>query len=305
MVLQNGLVLPHPDFSKFDLNTSINLLDLVDESHELFDATKNGWDEWKTDEIAIPDSQQRGYQQKVDWVEDYEILKHLIDKTGRNWDLVGFIARSRANRNTCFVVFRGTSTASEWLDNIRIMQDGTENDGDVEIHRGFYTTIIEGEDSLRKQINTTLERLLSDGVSKIFTTGHSRGGALATVASYYIKLDLENLLQELILYSFASPRVGDSQFAEKFDLEKCFRIANSEDLVPKLPLPTLEIASLSNIPFINLLLSDKLIDRILDSRKYNHIGQSIYFTAQKDSIANNHTIPVYKDALRIAKTEIS
>ncbi|WP_236557003.1 hypothetical protein [Calothrix sp. PCC 7507] len=75
----------------------------------------------------------------------------------------------------------------------------------------------------------------------------------------------------LLLYNFASPRVGDSQFAcsinNSMSDSQLYRIVNTEDIVPTLPL-----------------------SKALHGYIYEHIGQQITFTAQYLSIGENHSM---------------
>ena len=301
MISSNSLTLPDPKYSLFDLDRAIELLNLVDEAHELFFVTNKGWNEWIDNDTAIPSSQQKEYSAKVDWNNDYELLKHLVDKRDRNWELVGFIAKHKTKDDNIYVVFRGTLIPDEWINNLRIAQNDAPADRDVEIHKGFLETCTKGRESIREQINETLRSIISsNNTFNIYLTGHSRGGALATVTLYLMENDLDLKSHSTKLYTFASPRVGDSDFAQQFDLNDCFRIANSEDLVPKLPLATLTLFSLANIPFARRFFPQNMSD----CHNYEHVGQSIYFTFQKGDIPNNHTIPVYRQALDITKKQI-
>ena len=128
--------------------------------------------------------------------------------------------------------------------------------------------------------------------ANIYITGHSLGGALATIATMNITLiDLEQdeIKNPIHLYTFASPRVGDNIFADKFnafiskDKIKCFRFANSEDIVPKVPFPVWFKSGLNldQKPILELTRStfNKVTGGIFD-KDYQHVGVPIYFTHQ-------------------------
>jgi hypothetical protein len=72
-------------------------------------------------------------------------------------------------------------------------------------------------------------------------TGHSLGGALATLYVAENSISPKNRIR--LICTFASPFVGDDDFASKFDALKIpsWRIVNEPDVVPKVP-------SLSLIP---------------------------------------------------------
>jgi hypothetical protein len=62
-------------------------------------------------------------------------------------------------------------------------------------------------------------------------TGHSLGGAMATLAS--VRLASEGYTVRAV-YTFGSPRVGDRAFRRKYRLPN-YRFVNDDDLVPHLP----------------------------------------------------------------------
>jgi len=65
--------------------------------------------------------------------------------------------------------------------------------------------------------------------------GHSLGGALAKLLTFDVALNTS--CHAPTIYTYASPRVGDHTFAGAFDaaIPASYRVANRQDLVPKLP----------------------------------------------------------------------
>ena len=54
----------------------------------------------------------------------------------------------------------------------------------------------------------------------VHTAGHSLGGALATLAAYDIKKQLQNNKQSstnVVCYTFAAPRTGNHAFAREYN----------------------------------------------------------------------------------------
>ncbi len=90
----------------------------------------------------------------------------------------------------------------------------------------------------------------------VWLTGHSLGGALATLATARLIFDPADRLRIQGLYTFGSPRVGDESFAERFD-EVCkrfsFRFRNHNDVVTRVPLPA------------------------VSGLQYRHVGRICYF----------------------------
>lgn len=72
----------------------------------------------------------------------------------------------------------------------------------------------------------------------VYVTGHSLGGALATIFAADVAANHPPLRSRMCVYSFGSPRVGDEAFARAFDrsVPRSFRCRNKLDLVPRLPL---------------------------------------------------------------------
>ena len=70
----------------------------------------------------------------------------------------------------------------------------------------------------------------------LFVTGHSLGGALASLAAYYIDRDLKPSVRGL--YTFGSPRVFDSDMSTgvaESSPYPAFRFVNAADIVPRVP----------------------------------------------------------------------
>ena len=72
----------------------------------------------------------------------------------------------------------------------------------------------------------------------VCVTGHSLGGALATLFAADVAANMPQLQRRVCVYSFGSPRVGNEQFAREFNtnVPRSFRCRNKLDLVPRLPL---------------------------------------------------------------------
>jgi hypothetical protein len=76
---------------------------------------------------------------------------------------------------------------------------------------------------------------------KIYVTGHSLGGALATIVAFYLACD-DSMPKPITCLSFAAPRVGDYGFREATEsLEKAkrlrvLRIVNANDSIPMFPM---------------------------------------------------------------------
>jgi len=150
------------------------------------------------------------------------------------------------------IVFRGSVTKTDFLADANISlaraphprdyagQTTSEELGEVGIHKGFYEYLFSesGKPSKYVEIMKQLERLYAESPSrrkyKIYVTGHSLGGALATLFGYYASCSA-TLPLPITVVSVASPRVGNLSFARSFvELESMgrlrhLRIANHKD----------------------------------------------------------------------------
>ena len=70
---------------------------------------------------------------------------------------------------------------------------------------------------------------------KLLATGHSLGGALATL--HILDARINTAFAQYGLYTFASPKVGDIAFRNYYKLQvaSSFRFVNLFDVVPLLP----------------------------------------------------------------------
>jgi len=130
-----------------------------------------------------------------------------------------------------------------------------------QVHSGFQFEL-ESVESL------ILEKLASARPdTQIFITGHSLGGAIATLLSARLLAELEDDPERYFLrglYTFGSPRVGSHAFAARFhEMSSRFgvqvmRVRHANDIVTRIPLTI-------SIPFTRW----KLLD-------YEHIGAMLY-----------------------------
>jgi len=133
--------------------------------------------------------------------------------------------------NDVLIAFRGTSfSLLDWLNDCKANQvDSPYAKGKV--HHGF----LESVQNLEKPVLENLEELLKDNPeAKIYLTGHSKGGAMATLMGLSIASNHPEYRDRIIVATFGSPRVGDNEFFDDYSLEH-HRYESFLDLVPHLP----------------------------------------------------------------------
>ncbi len=197
----------------------------------------------------------------------------------------GFVATKGTN---AYVVIRGTLTPFEWLDDATIVPApfATDWGNTTKGFKGIYN-------QLSPIVIQTITTLKSAGAfADLYVTGHSLGAALAHLAAADI------FIQRKVSgtsYTLAGPRTGDPTFAAAFAGAglQTWRIFNTEDIVPTLPLSTPDLTpqnlGLSETPgemLLKLFLQHAAINR--SGWLYEHLETPIAVTFQKGSIADNH-----------------
>ncbi len=117
------------------------------------------------------------------------------------------------------LVFRGTHDLRDWLTNLTLTWTDWPSGGVV--HSGFKQAF----DAVWPSVATALGAL----PDPLFMTGHSLGGALATLAA--------SVHRPAGLVTFGCPRVGDEAFVDSIDRVKHARFVNNRDIVTTLPMP--------------------------------------------------------------------
>lgn len=138
------------------------------------------------------------------------------------------------DKKTINIVFKGSDDLNDILQDLKTIKRCAFKDDDSSIHAGFIdilTTEAVHEDVLR----TTISILKDLPEYELFITGHSLGGALATVFGYYISKKIEKTIN---IITFGSPRVGDFKFYENFNKIQnisLLRVVNDNDIIVSLP----------------------------------------------------------------------
>jgi len=96
------------------------------------------------------------------------------------------------------------------------------------VHRGFNQAL----DLVYPKVKKIVDQIKQQSPSKaIWCTGHSLGAALATLAAD--RLSAKYRVQGL--YTFGSPRVGNTEFCKTFPVGNTYRFVDNRDLIPKVP----------------------------------------------------------------------
>jgi hypothetical protein len=121
------------------------------------------------------------------------------------------------------IAFRGTCCIRDWLTDLQVEKTAIEMGAHV--HSGF----------LKAFCSMSLLILPLPKSKPLVITGHSLGGAEATLAAYFLQQEGFTINW---VYTFASPRVGNSIWRKVYtDVlgDRTFRVAAAGDLVPLIP----------------------------------------------------------------------
>ncbi|MGC1218300.1 MAG: lipase family protein [Phormidesmis sp.] len=185
-------------------------------------------------------------------------------------------------RTDTFMVlaFRGSKEPKDWLTNVTtqlcsftLRKDGisTLSSYKGKVHTGFFLAWASIEDDVLAQISSwRSEQTQQDTkLPPLYITGHSLGGALATMAAAALSdygVDVAGV------YTFGQPRVGDRTFVNQLNAHtrgKVFRFVNNNDIVPHVPPPF----SIRN-----------------PTRLYGHVGTVEYFNASGNITTHNQIL---------------
>ncbi|MFH4983431.1 hypothetical protein AB6A40_010140 [Gnathostoma spinigerum] len=131
------------------------------------------------------------------------------------------------------LVFRGTKSKEQLLfEGWKSLNEGRDFYGAGRANRYFFHAL--------RVLWPRIEPLLRDPVFKDYSvtvTGHSLGGALASLTALKIALDGLRPSDKLKMVTFGQPRVGDYDLARKHDelVPNSFRVVHRKDIVPHMP----------------------------------------------------------------------
>ncbi|EPY15777.1 triacylglycerol lipase [Strigomonas culicis] len=158
---------------------------------------------------------------------------------------VGYSAVSHREERILFA-FRGTSCVTNWLSDLTFWHMPYPRDGpcgaNCTVHRGFYLTY---ESIMPLLLLDALVLRALYPTYRVLVTGHSLGGALATLCAADL-LQLYAVLgrgaarrPDVQLYTFGAPRVGNDAFvrwlAGALPAGGSYRVTHRSDAVPHLP----------------------------------------------------------------------
>lgn len=153
-----------------------------------------------------------------------------MQATGKNF---GWLLENTSS-HTVVLAFRGTLSLEDWLHDLDFFPAAYSPVPDYgTVHQGFQVAYLAVRNSVVSQF-----KKISPGYTRVIITGHSLGAALSELAAPDL-LHNFGLRVPPEVHNFAGPRVGHHDFSSLFDvqIDVCFRVVNTWDIVPSLPPP--------------------------------------------------------------------
>jgi Lipase (class 3) len=154
---------------------------------------------------------------------------------------IGLVCQA-ARTGDVVIAIRGTEGILEWLHDAEFLQvpcpflagAGHTEDGFTALYESLRTGVEPNSPTL---VNALATLSYPRPVSSVTMCGYSLGGALATLLA--LDVAANTIFRAPAVYTYASPRTGDSLFARTYDqvVKNSYRIANRLDIVPALPPP--------------------------------------------------------------------
>lgn len=186
----------------------------------------------------------------LDVIADYEVDNVQFSMGYKKRDL-----------ETLYIIFRGSDEDLDWKQNFKfkrlpLVQIVTKElekgnpysnvNPDVMVHKGFYEDYI--------KVRTIIHDYIKKGGFKlIYVTGHSKGGAEATLCAVDVQFNFfPDEYDKVICVTYASPRVGNKAFADSFNkrVPRSLRVVNGEDFICKVPYNALGYWHVDNLMHI-------------------------------------------------------
>jgi triacylglycerol lipase len=192
----------------------------------------------------------------------YERNKQVAEQTAKDWgferifffDRGGTQAILLADQEKIIVGFRGTEPdlLSDWITDAKIRKTAGPGGN---VHRGFKEALNWIWLDVEKTIEWLREALPKEKQQTLWFTGHSLGGALATMAAAFCKFNEDPIILNG-LYTYGQPRVGSEKFAANFNTafkSQSFRFVNDADVVTRVPPSICDYSHIGQLKYFDRL----------------------------------------------------
>jgi predicted lipase len=182
------------------------------------------------------------------------------------------------SKNKLIIALRGTDgddtisgSILDWLNNFLAVQIPFSY-GLGNVHEGFYLAA----ESLKGEMIPKAEELYNQLANQyeapeIILTGHSKGGAVATIMGAMLsEIHDRKYKDKITLYTFGAPRAGDEKFADTYRILTNYRYEAFLDIVCHLPLTMQEMTLLKRLGPVQ-----ELFAQCFQLKPYKSVGEGI------------------------------
>ena len=175
------------------------------------------------------------YIPKAKEVNTFKLTKQVTKPCSGGAFCSGFVAVSH-DEQAIAIAFRGSQHVKQIIAEVLeiLTQPKLSFVAGGKVQKYFMDAFEMVWDDLEKYVDEEIKNYPS---YKLWVTGHSLGGALASLASTYIMFKGKATKDKLILYTFGQPRVGNYDYALSHDglVPISFRVTHYRDIVVHLP----------------------------------------------------------------------
>lgn len=223
-------------------------------------------------------------------------IPQLVHKISRNGIIFAVIYKDNSN---IYINFRGSATFQDFKNDIMIKEiilpkktnttlfsqrniiinkskqlqainhNSNSKTVNPKVHTGYFNMYTDVKKDILDNINEPFDNII--------ISGHSLGGTISILCG----LDLASQFfpKNVIVYTFASPKVGDENFRDIVEKQTnlyIYRIVNVNDIIPLSPPAVVPNISNYTEPYF-----------------YSHVGVPKYFDLQRYSMYENHSLITY------------